>query len=112
MVEKDDWGSNPSVRAMRGLFSRMEAAQNELIKRLRLSPFDRRLRYCREEARILFERTISSNRARAEGLDDEESSSLYILCLSWALDRSGIRVPAGTFPDNSRLSELIKESLK
>ena len=97
---------------MRGLFSRMEAAQNELIKRLRLSPFDRRLRYCREEARILFERTISSDGARAEGLDDEESSSLYILCLLWALDRSGIRVPAGTFPDNRRLSKLLKESLK
>jgi len=112
MVERDDWGSNPSVRAMRGLFSRMEAAQNELIKRLRLSPFDRRLRYCREEARILFERTISSDGARAEGLDDEESSSLYILCLLWALDRSGIRVPAGTFPDNRRLSKLLKESLK
>ena len=112
MVERDDWGNDPSVMAMRGLFSRMEAAQNALIKRIRLSPFDRRLRYCREEARILFERTISSNRARTEGLDDEESSSLYILCLSWALDRGGIRVPAGTFPDNSRLSELIKESLK
>ncbi len=112
MVERDDWGSNPSVRAMRSLFSRMEAAQNELITRIGLSPFDRRLKYCREEARILFERTISSNRARAEGLDDEESSSLYILCLSRALDRSGIRVPVGTFPDNSRLSELIKENLK
>ena len=78
MVERDNWGSNPSVRAMRGLFSRMETAQNELIKRLRLFPFDRRLGYCREKARILFERAISSNRARAEGLDDEQSSSLYI----------------------------------
>jgi len=112
MTERDDWGSDPSVRAMRSLFSRMEVAQEELIARLRLSPFDRRLRYCREEARLLFERTISSNRARAEGLDDEESSSLYILCLSWALDRSGIRVPAETCPDNSRLHELIKENLK
>ncbi len=112
MVERDDWGSNPSVKAMRGMFSRMEAAQNKLIKRLRLSPFDRRLRYGREEARILFERTISSNRARTEGLDDKESSALYILCLSWALDRGGIRVPAGVSPDNNRLRELIKEGLK
>lgn len=112
MIERDDWGSDSSVRAMRNLFSRMEAAQNEFIERLRLSPFDGRLRYCREEARILFERTISSNSARAGGFDDEESSLLYILCLSCAMDRSGIRVPAGTFPENGRLSKLMKESLK
>ena len=112
MTENDYWGLDPSVRAMRGLFSRMEAAQEELIERIGLSPFDGRLRYCRDEARALFERTLCSNRAGAEGLDDKERSALYVLCLSWALDRRGIRVPEWGSPDNNRLRELIMESLK
>ena len=112
MIEKDEWGGDPSVKAMRRVFSRMETSQKELLETLGISPFDNRLRRCREEARILFERTLSSKAARTEGLDEEETAALYILCLSRTLDRGGIRVRPEVCQDDNRLNGLIREALK
>ena len=61
MTVRDDWSSDPSVRAMRGLFSGMEAGQDDLLKEVGISSHDSRLRPCREEARDFFERVDNRN---------------------------------------------------
>ena len=112
MGVNDDWGADPSVKKMRRLFSRMESAQKELLDKIGISPFDGRLRYCRDEARILFERTLSSEAARVRGIDEEESATLYILCLSSAFNRHGIKSLVEIPPGDNHLKELIQEALK
>ena len=112
MSEIDDWGCDPSVRTMRRLFSRMESAQKELLEKIGVMPFDGRLRQCREEARILFERALSSKAARAGGLNEDESATLYTLCLSSALDRYGIQSPVEIRPGDTQLEEMMQEALK
>ena len=47
----DKWGEDPSVRAMRQVFQRMEVAQKELLGGLGISPFNPNLRGWRECAR-------------------------------------------------------------
>ena len=100
------------MKTMRRLFSRMESAQKALLDKIEMSAFDGRLRQCREEARILFERTISSKAARVGRLNEEESATLYILCLSSALNRHGIQSLVEIRPGDKHLMELIQEALK
>lgn len=110
--EKDDWGRDPAVRAMRRLFSQIEADQKELLGQLELSPYDMRLRPCREEAKDLFERMLSLSGAKGRGQDDVDAATLYLHCLTRALKHHGLPVPDGTIPEDARLDEQFREAMK
>ena len=60
MPFEDEWGHDPSVQSMRRVFSFMEEAQQELLRRLNISLFDKRLRRSREQALELFEQSLAS----------------------------------------------------
>jgi len=92
MAAKDDWDRDPSVRAMRRLFARMESQQKELLQQLGMSPYDPRLRSCREGARALFERMLSRF-AEGQGRAEEDTAALYIRCFIQTLRQHGLRVP-------------------
>jgi hypothetical protein len=112
MTTRNDWDRDPSVRAMRGLFSRMEAGQDDLLKEVGISSHDSRLRPCREEARDFFERVLSLSAARGRGQSEVDAAALYIHCLIRALKQHGLPVPAGAFQKDSPIEELFRESMK
>jgi hypothetical protein len=105
----DEWGGDPSVRAMRRVFAAMEAAQKELIENLGLSPFDLRLRHWRERARAAFD--ASWARAAGGGLElsEEESGALYVRCLGKIMAMDGMDVPSEIFPQSAKLDKILKE---
>jgi len=105
----DDWGSDPSVRKMRRIFSDMELAQKKLIKQLRVSHLDARLRDARENAKNLFEKIWYHTELQDLNLnDDNGAASIYIYCLAWALNNVGIVVSEEYFPDDNQLRDIIK----
>ena len=106
MTTHDDWGRDPSVRAMRRLFARMESGQGALLKRLGIPPYDTRLRACRDEARDLFEKAFSRPGA-ARARDEGDAAALYIQCLIRALRERGLRVPADAVREDAQIGELI-----
>ena len=109
--ERDEWGRDPSVQRMRQVFSYMEAAQIELLKQLRISQLDSRLRGARETAKGFFERAWSLSVSRGMDIGEEELAVLYIHCLALSLSKSGVEIPGGALPDDERLSALANEVL-
>ena len=112
MNNGNDWSSDPSVRAMRRLFARMESGQKELLQRLGISLYDGRLRVCREDARNLFERMLSGSSAGRGGQNEGDAAVLYIHCLIQALEQHGLLVPAGVVRENDPLKGVVREALK
>jgi hypothetical protein len=112
MTARDDWSRDPSVRAMRGLFSGMEAGQDDLLQRLGISPYDRRLRPCREEARDLFERVLSLSAARGRGQDQEDAARLYVYCLVRALKQNGVPMPTMAVTEDNTFEKLFREAME
>ena len=60
--QADEFGRDPSVRAMRRVFSAMEAAQKEFIMNLGLSPFDRETEAVARESPCRLRSVVGSNR--------------------------------------------------
>ncbi|OGP64866.1 MAG: hypothetical protein A2170_07145 [Deltaproteobacteria bacterium RBG_13_53_10] len=104
---QDEWGRDPSVRNIRRLFASMETAQTELLDKLKLSPFDPRLRRAREEARALFERAWAEVASKRRAADEQEGCSLYLHCLVRSLRQSGIQIPDEAFTDQKRFERLL-----
>jgi hypothetical protein len=111
MTASDDWGRDPSVRAMRRLFARMESGQKDLLESFEISSHDARLRACREDARDLFERVLSRS-AAALGQDEGDAATLSIHCLIRALKEHGLPIPAGAVREDGLLRGLIEEAMK
>jgi hypothetical protein len=105
----DEWGGDPSVRAMRRVFAAMEAAQEEFIKNLGLSPFDQRLRRWRERGLAAFE--VVWARAAGAGVDlsEEEAGALYVRCLGKTMIREGMDVALEILPQSEKIEKILKE---
>jgi hypothetical protein len=104
----DEWGRDPSVRAMRRVFAAMEAAQKEFIKNLGLSAFDQRLRRWRERSLGVFDVLW----ARAAGADvelsEEEAGALYVQCLGKTMAGEGMDVPLEILPHSEKLKKILE----
>jgi len=111
MTAGDEWGGDPSVRAMRGVFARMESGQKTLLQRLGISPRDSRLRLCREDARDLFERAFS-RLAPGRRQTEEDAAALYIHCIIKALKQHGLPIPAGAIREDDPLKRWVGEAIK
>jgi hypothetical protein len=53
MADRDEWGRDPAVQIMRGVFAATEQTQHELLGRLGIAPSDPRLRRWWEQALLL-----------------------------------------------------------
>jgi hypothetical protein len=104
----DEWGRDPSVRAMRGVFAAMEAAQKDFIRNLGLSPFDRRLRRWREMTLAAFDASWARAAAAGVELSEEDAGSLYVRCLGKVLSREGMDVPSGIFPESDKMDKILR----
>ena len=105
----DDWGRDPSVRVMRQVFHRAEIAQKELLAKLRISPFNPRLRGWREGALELFEQAW--NKASREGLfvGEEDAAVLYVQCFLRILVKDGVAGAPEVISENGRIKRLLEE---
>ena len=111
MVDPDNWGKNPSVQIMRGVFRRMEQAQGELLQRVCIEPLDARLRKWREDALQSFERAWIHAANRGTRLGEEKAAAIYIHCLARTMVSDGISVPLTVLPKDDDIEILLKEVL-
>lgn len=108
MPFEDEWGHNPSVQSMRRVFSLMEEAQQELLKQLHISLFDKRLRSIREQALERFERAWPMAIRKGIIKDEKEVTPLYIYCLAKALSSMGVEVLKDLLPRDEKITRFLK----
>ncbi|BEQ16404.1 hypothetical protein [Desulfoferula mesophila] len=110
MNQPDTFGHDPGVRAMRGVFAALEAAQADLLARLGISLWEPELRPWRERARRLFE--AAWPRAASQGLvsGPEQAARLYLLALGRVLTEAGRAVPTGALPVDPALARVLTEA--
>ena len=111
MADEVQWELDPSVRIMRRVFERIEAAQNELLQSLGISPFDTRLRPWRETALTLFEKSWVQAKKHGIDVEEEQVPALYIQCLIRTIDKEGVQVPRNEFTHDEKIMMLLKETL-
>jgi hypothetical protein len=112
MVDADKWGRDPSVQMMRGVFNRMEEVQGELLQRLRIAPFDTRLRKWRKHALQCFERAWIHAANRGIRLGEEKAAAIYVHCLAQTMVSEGISVPLEAIPNDEDIRMLLEEVLR
>ena len=108
---QDEWGHDPSVQSMRRVFSYMEEAQQELLRRLTISLFDQRLRRSREKALELFEQAWPLPVRQGMMMSEKDAAPLYIHCLARALSLVGVEVPGALLPGDEKIVRFLKEKL-
>jgi hypothetical protein len=106
-TQADEWGRDPSVRAMRRVFAAMEAAQREFIKNVGLSPFDPRMRRWRERALAAFDASWAQAARTGVQLSETETGALYVHCLGKIMSGEGIDVPAEILPRSEKLKVIL-----
>ena len=108
---EDEWGHDPSVQSMRRVFSYMEEAQQELLRRLTISLFDQRLRHSREKALELFEQAWPLAIRQGMIISEKDAAPLYIHCLARALSLVGVEVPGALLPRDEKIIRFLQEKL-
>jgi hypothetical protein len=103
----DEWGHDPSVQAMRRVFSSIEEAQREFLLGLNISLLDGRLRRCREQALELFERTWSKA-IRKGMMGEKDAALLYLHCLAQMLRVAGVDVPEKSLPGDEKITDFLQ----
>jgi hypothetical protein len=109
MPPRDEWGHDPSVQNMRRVFSLMEEAQQELLRRLNISLFDPRLRLSREKSLELFEQARPLAIKQGIILNEKDTAPLYIHCLARALGSLGVEVPNGLLPGDEKIIDFLQK---
>jgi len=109
-ADKDEWSLDPSVRMMRRVSGRIEAAQEKLLQRLSISPFDTRLRPWRETALKFFEKSWVQAKKYGIDLEEEQATAIYVHCLTRAIIQ-GIEGAREAFPNDEKITMLLKETL-
>jgi hypothetical protein len=111
MPFQDEWGHDPSVQSMRRVFSYMEEAQQELLRRLTISLFDQRLRRSREKALELLERAWPLAVRQGIIMSEKDAAPLYIHCLARTLNSAGVEVPNDLLPGDEKIIRFLQEKL-
>ena len=106
---QDEWGHDPSIQSMRRVFSLMEAAQEELLRHLNISPLDQRLRRCREQALKIFEQAWPLAIEKGMTLSEKDAASLYLHCLARAFNSVGVEVPKELLPGDEKIVRLLQK---
>jgi len=108
----DEWGRDPSVRAMRRIFKTMEDSVDDLLKQLNLSPLDHRVRGWLEQALAKYERAWVEARRQGVRLDEKMAAAVYAHCLGKVVGADGIKVPASRVTIDKDVERLMSEVVK
>jgi len=103
----DEWGRDPSVRAMRGIFKTMEDAVDDLLKQLNISPLDHRVRGWLEQALANYERAWVEARRQGISRDEEMVAAVYAHCLGKVIASEGIKVPEARFAIDKDVERVL-----
>jgi len=106
---EDEWGHDPSVQSMRRVFSYMEEGQQELLRDLNISLFDRKLRRARQEALELFERIWPSAIKKGIIKSEKDAAPIYVHCLIQAFKMARIEVPNKLLLKDEQIIKLLRE---
>lgn len=106
---QDEWGQDPSVQNMRRVFSRMEEAQQELLRDLNISLLDQRLRGIREQALERFEQGWPLAVRKGIIVSDKDAASFYLYCLARTLKLARIEVPKELLPNDEKIIRFLEE---
>ena len=112
MPTQDEWGHDPTVQMMRRIFSLVEKSQKDLLRDLKISSFDPRLRRARSRARDLFEQTWPLATQKEVVVNEGGAALLYMHCLSHALKLNGIEVLEQVWPEDARIVRFLREELR
>ena len=104
----DEFGRDPAVKMMRLVFAQMEAASNDFLKSLGISPLDIRLRPWRERARALFERAWATAARKGMKTGEEKAGMVYVACLARLMAAEGVAVDMKTLKEGE---QILKEVL-
>jgi len=108
----DEWGRDPSVQAMRGVFKGMEKSLEEILERLDISPYDQRIRRWLEKALAKFESAWGIANQIGIIMDQKNAPVVYTYCLAKIIDSEGIEIPEGILPEAKDAERLIHEVFK
>jgi hypothetical protein len=97
MNQLDEWGRDPSVRAMRGVFGLMESFQDGFLHQLRIDRYDPRLRAWRNKAKRDFEKSWAETAGGGIQLRQEQLATIYLRCLADVMRSDGILIPNDLF---------------
>jgi len=89
----DEWGRDPSIKAMRRVFRAMEKSLDDLLEQLDISPFDHRIRGWLEQALAKYESAWGAASRKGVRLDEKTASALYAHCLVKVIGAEGIKIP-------------------
>ena len=108
----DEWGRDPAVQAMRRLFKGMEAFLEEILERLAISPYDRRIRGVLEKALTKFEQSWGVAEQMGIRMNEEMAPVVYAHCLAKIMGSQGVEIPEGMLPEEKQIQNLIHEVFK
>ena len=112
MMNMDEWGKDPSVRAMRKVFKGMEQSQEEILVQLDIAPHDQRIRGWLEKALAKFEQSWVIANQMGIIMNEQLAPLVYTYCLTKVIGSEGIEIPAGILPRDKKTERLIHEVFK
>ena len=108
----DEWGRDPSVRAMRGIFKAMEESVDDLLKQLKISPLDHRVRGWLEQALANYERAWVAASRKGIPMDEKMATAVYAHCLVKVIGAEGVNIPEKVLAMGKDAESLISEVCK
>ena len=112
MIDMDEWGRDPSVRAMRKIFKAMEKSLDEILRRLDIAPYDQRIRRWQEKALAKFEKSWAVANQMGISMNDKIAPLVYTHCLAKVIGSEGIRISEDLLPEEKNIEGLIHEVFK
>jgi hypothetical protein len=108
----DEWGRDPSVRAMRMVFKEMEKSLDDLLEQLNIDPLDHRIRVWLEKALIKYERAWGVASRMGIRMDENMAPAVYAHCLLKVIGLEGIKIPERLLAIEKDTERLIIEVFK
>ena len=105
----DEWGRDPSVKAMRRIFKEMEKSLDDLLEQLNISPLDHRIRGWLEQALAKYERAWGEASRMGVSMDEKMAPAVYAHCLVKVIGSEGIKIPESRLTVNKDVARLISD---
>ena len=106
---EDEWAQDASAQSMRRVFSLIEEAQQQLLKDLKISPFDQRLRRSRQQALELFEQGWPLAIRKGIVTNENDAAPFYLHCLAQALKLARVEVPTELLPKDEKIIRFLQK---
>jgi hypothetical protein len=108
----DEWGRDPSIKAMRRVFKAMERSLDDLLEQLNISPFDHRLRSWLEQALAQYELAWGEASRKGVRMDEKMAPAVYAHCLVRVIGSEEIKIHENPLAIGKDVERLIHEVFK